>query len=90
MRSMAKPPRLIQHPLAIRGMPRFARPSPPDGQISETAVQSLLQKYFCFHLSQIISLSGAVSCPLGGAYRDRHGRWVRDAVDADALLTNGA
>jgi hypothetical protein len=25
-----------------------------------------------------------------GAYRDRHGRWVRDAVDADALLTNSA
>jgi hypothetical protein len=25
-----------------------------------------------------------------GAFRDRHGRWVEDAVDAKALLTNGA
>jgi len=28
--------------------------------------------------------------PARGAYRDRHGRWARDAVDVDALLTNGA
>jgi len=25
-----------------------------------------------------------------GAFRDRHGRWVRDAVDVAAPLTNGA
>jgi len=25
-----------------------------------------------------------------GAFRDRHGRWVRDAVDADAQMTNSA
>jgi hypothetical protein len=54
----------------------------PVGQINGLAVQPLLQKYFCFRLTQIISLFRAVSCPLGGAYRDRHGRWVRDAVDA--------
>jgi hypothetical protein len=41
-----------------------------------------LQKYFCFHPTQIISLFRAVSRSLGGAYRDRHGRWARDAVDA--------
>ena len=28
--------------------------------------------------------------PHRGAFRDRHGRRVRDAVDAAALLTNGA
>jgi hypothetical protein len=25
-----------------------------------------------------------------GAFRDRHGRWAWDAVDAEALLTKGA
>jgi hypothetical protein len=53
-------------------------------------VQPLSQKDFCFQPIQIISLFSAVSCPLGGAYRDRHERWARDAVDADALLTNSA
>jgi len=43
-----------------------------------------LQKYFCLSLRQISSLSRIVlSCR--GAYRDRHGRWERDAVDAAAL-----
>jgi hypothetical protein len=27
--------------------------------------------------------------PTRGAYRDRHGRWVRDAVDVTVSLTNG-
>jgi hypothetical protein len=60
----------------------------PDGQITSCfpkwPVQPLLQKYFCFSLRQISSLSRIVlSCR--GAYRDRHGRWERDAVDAAAL-----
>jgi hypothetical protein len=67
-----------------------SRNSLPDGQIDALPVQPLLQKYSCFHPTQIISLSRAVSCPLGGACRDRHGRWARDAMDADALLTNSA
>src|SRR5205085_6048266 len=33
---------------------------------------------------QISDFLSAVSFPLRGAYRDRHGRWVRDAVDAAA------
>jgi hypothetical protein len=28
--------------------------------------------------------------PIRGAFRDRHGRWVRDAMDVMAPLTNGA
>jgi hypothetical protein len=60
------------------------------GQISDLAVQSLLQKDSCFHLTQITGLLRAVPCPMRGAFRDRHGRWVRDAVDADAQMTNSA
>jgi hypothetical protein len=45
----------------------------PDGQISHSAVQSCLQKYFRSRLTQITSISLAVSSPRG-AYRDRHGR----------------
>jgi hypothetical protein len=35
------------------------------------------------------SLSPAPSRPERGAYRDRHGRWVRDAVDAAASCARG-
>jgi hypothetical protein len=28
--------------------------------------------------------------PHRGAFRDRHGRWARDAMDADVLRTNSA
>jgi hypothetical protein len=49
-----------------------------------------LQKDFCFLLTQITGLMAAIPCPMRGAFRDRHGRWARDAVDADALLTNSA
>jgi hypothetical protein len=28
--------------------------------------------------------------PTGGALRDRHGRWMRDAVDATACKTSSA
>jgi len=52
-------------------------------------VQSHLQKHFLSSLTQIKIIS-APSRPAWGAYRDRHGRWARDAVDAKAALTNGA
>src|SRR5438477_6502619 len=32
----------------------------------------------------------ACSVPTRGAYRDRHGRWVRDAMDATAAVDEGA
>ena len=63
---------------------------PDDGQITGLPVQPRLQKYFCFHLTQITGLFRAVSRSPGGALRDRHGRGVRDAVDADVLTTNSA
>src|ERR1700730_5379377 len=47
-------------------------------------VQSHLQKYFCFCLTQITSISPAIPSHRG-AFRDRHGRRARDAVDAAAF-----
>src|SRR6202011_4381041 len=44
------------------------------------------QKYFRSRLTQITSISLAVPAHRG-AFRDRHGRWARDAVDAAALGT---
>jgi hypothetical protein len=52
-------------------------------------VQSSREKYFCFHPTQITGLLCA-SRPIRGAFRDRHERGRRDAVDAAALLTDGA
>jgi hypothetical protein len=53
-------------------------------------VQMGLEKYFRFLSGQITGLFRAIPCSMRGAFRDRHGRWARDAVDADALLTNCA
>jgi hypothetical protein len=52
-------------------------------------VQSRLQKYFPSRLTQIKFIAPAIPSQ-GGAYRDRHGRWARDAMDADVLRTNSA
>jgi hypothetical protein len=53
-------------------------------------VQMGFEKYFASLRGQITGLFRAIPCPMRGAFRDRHGRWVRDAVDANALLTNSA
>jgi hypothetical protein len=60
----------------------------PDGQISHWAVQPCLQKYFCFSEIQI-RLYDSHPVPLEGriAIVTDAGR---EAVDAAALLTNGA
>jgi len=62
----------------------------PDGQISylpTVLVQPPLQKYFALPVGQIISTSSRhPACQ--GAFRDRHERGVRDAVDAWARRTN--
>src|SRR5258708_1153485 len=54
-----------------------------DLPVGQKPVQPHLQKYSCFVPTQITSLISP-SRPTRGAYRDRHGRWVRDAVDAAA------
>jgi len=61
----------------------------PDGQIAAPPVQPPPQKYSCSLFAQITSTSPA-SRPERGAYRDRHGRWVRDAVDAGGAADESA
>jgi hypothetical protein len=56
----------------------------PDEQITPNRVQPLAQKYSCFHLTQITGVFSAVPRPQRGAYRDRHERWVWDAMAATA------
>jgi hypothetical protein len=57
---------------------------------SPLAVHPQLQKYIPSRLAQIKSITRAVPFSQRGALRGRHERWERDAMDADALLTNGA
>jgi hypothetical protein len=61
----------------------------PDGQISESAVQSHLQKYLSSPLTQIKSISLIVPAHRG-AFRDRHGRWAWDAMDAAGAADESA
>jgi len=51
---------------------------------ADLPVQPLLQRDSGFRLTQIKSTTPP-SRPARGAYRDRHGRWARDAVDAAAV-----
>src|SRR6266851_6439348 len=61
----------------------------PDGQISDLPVQPPLQKYSAFPVGQIISTSSPVPSHSEGRFAIVTDAG-RDAVDADALLTNGA
>jgi len=59
----------------------------PDGQITSCArkpVQPPRKKYFAFSETQISCSVRTVPARSRGAYRDRHGRWAWDAVDAAA------
>jgi hypothetical protein len=59
----------------------------PAGQISNSVVQSCLQKYSAFRIAQITSTSAAVLSPRGAlAIVTNAGQ---DAMDADVPLTNG-
>jgi hypothetical protein len=73
----------------LRWISECAMPGLPDEQITGMAVQSRSLKYIPSGLPQIKSITRAVSFHRG-AYRDRHGRWERDAMDADVLRTNSA
>jgi hypothetical protein len=61
----------------------------PDGLIFRNHVKPFRQKYFSFSETRIRPMFRSVPHPLGGAYRDRHGRWARDAVDVDVPLDVG-
>src|SRR6266850_1545855 len=59
----------------------------PVGLFLDRRVESFFgfsEKYFCSHLPQIRSRTLAVPAHRG-AFRDRHGRWAWDAVDAAAF-----
>src|SRR5882762_11461669 len=59
----------------------------PVGLLLDRRVESFFgfsEKYFCSHLPQIRSRTLAVPAHRG-AFRDRHGRWAWDAVDAAAF-----
>ena len=62
----------------------------PDGQITSdfrNRVKPLLQKYFYFRPDPNQRHIQTRPVPTRGALRDRHGRWVRDAVDVMVPLT---
>jgi hypothetical protein len=75
---------LSERPQLLTPWGRFVGLILPDGQISGLSVQPLSQKYFTSHLTQITCVLSAIPCPRRGAYRDRHGRWARGAMDARA------
>jgi hypothetical protein len=60
----------------------------PDGQISSVCFQGVcpapFAKIFLFSFDANHLLIDAIPCPMRGAFRDRHGRWAREAVDAKA------
>jgi hypothetical protein len=84
MRSISRSIRVMGYGLTIDLDPS-PQPSPTRGEGAHRPsnllnginlicpVQSCLKKYFCSGLTQITSISLAVSSPRG-AYRDRHGR----------------
>ena len=66
----------------------------PDGQISSSVrcplCPALARKIFRLTRRANQPYNSRRLVPTRGALRGRHGRWARDAVDADALVTNGA
>ena len=74
-----------------RGSPRARSPLPVAlavGQIS-TAWSSAARKNIPLRAYPKSPLQARHPVPMRGAYRDRHGRWVRDAMDAAASGANG-
>jgi hypothetical protein len=68
---------------------RYVRPAGRQQLISltgksEFSVHPLLQKYLFSFLTQISFTTSAILSHTKGAFRDRHERWARDAVDADS------
>ena len=56
----------------------------PDGRFADSPVQPHQQKYFASLPGQITCVFPVIPCPPRGAFRDRHERWVRGAMDARA------
>jgi len=71
-----------------QGGVRRERPGLPDGQISNVCASARVQtsakiNFFFSEIKSGVQLTS--SRPARGAYRDRHGRWERDAVDERML-----
>jgi hypothetical protein len=54
----------------------------PDGLFSRWAVQPDREKYFASRFGRNSFIDSNRPVPTRGALRGRHGRWVRDAMDA--------
>jgi len=66
----------------------WAAANQPDGQITsdfQKSCQAPKSKIFRLAVGQISARDFGRPVPTRGALRDRHGRWVRDAVDAAAV-----
>ena len=70
-----------------RGCACFAQLIMPDGQIGKS-VSSPLRKIFWFTFDPNHFYISSYPAPTRGAFRDRHGRWARDAMDAACQKTN--
>jgi hypothetical protein len=58
----------------------------PDGLSGNHRVQTLGEKYSALPVGQIIFTNSPRPASTTGAFRDRHGRGVRDAMDVDSAL----
>ena len=74
-------------PPCLKPRARTAEFLQPDQAVSTCPVP--LRKNIPLPIPPKSSLSPSPSRPARGAYRDRHGRWVRDAVDAAASCARG-
>ena len=61
----------------------------PEGQITHGVGPVLPAKIFRFAPPPNQSYNSRHPAPMRGAYRDRHGRWARDAMDAAASGARG-
>ena len=73
--------------LSASGTREFAIDSFSARQVICPSCQCVARTFAC-DVGQITGTFPRISRPTGGAYRDRHGRWARDAMDADGSLTN--
>jgi hypothetical protein len=78
------------HP-GLTGVLRYIKPATdlPDGLTFRICVKYPIQKYFAFSEDKIRCVTSPVPPPQG-AYRDRHGRGKRDAMDVKARQTSAA
>jgi len=60
----------------------------PDGRTCKFSVQPFDEKYFASPFARNSFIDSSRPASIRGAYRDRHERGARDAVDAGGARTN--